>query len=572
MLGFAHHENLVGGNDYGDLVEPDVPPVTVNLLQANTNEEDIEEGLRDDVSGTGRSRFIAFSEKKSAAPKYALRQIFNDSTSKIISQGKIDPYQKPIARNLLLPSDVDKQEKRFEDLFLRHKSQYDGLNVYKQTRNDYEQFEKLDSSPLRHHQGLVLPTNKRNSGRKQEADNRELKDAAALDEKIETLKGQILMKHIKKNHKDHSRDGDSSKQDNDDGWVGKTYSKLKNGNTLKDDLEAKKKLYQKLKAQVLFNSDSRNDNDKEDSGNLSESEIKFATKPEESEDGNENEKSSEDEFQQFQQQQDTAPSEDSDENELSSNSQTILAPDQKFLRKSDDDINFPTAEEKQKNNEDEEKEDDDQNKLSNLSKSHKNLQNSPKKKLASSSSSARIIYLQKLKSKENNEQDLAKMQKEKDKSDDDVGNENNENGDDDAKTTEADLEVKPKPKKPGDRLPPPTATEIKPKPPKKSPIKPEDLELKPLPTARKPGDLKPGKPEDLKPGNPLEDKYRPNGAAALKPQTMLTTSLLFSYDDGAEDGEDLILVRYGGIEIFCFNMSHCLIFFYINLISKLIIL
>ena len=537
LLGFAHHENLVGQN--GDLIETDVPPVTVNLLPTNNKNDGGGEGEVEnetkDVSGTGRSQFMSFVDNKPASPKYALRQIFNDSTSKIISQGKIDPYQKPIARNLLLPSEVDKQEKRFEDLFLRHKSQYDGLNIYKQTRNDYEQFEKLDSSPLRHHHKASLlsgKTNKRNGGGggKHEAENRELKEAAALDEKIETLKGLILMKHSKGDDNkgdDNKGDNSISKQDKDNyGWVGKAYSKLKNGNTLHDDVEAKKKLYQKLKTQVLFNPNSKSDKDSDLKDNSLGSESKYATKQEDDgEDTTEIEKSSEDEFQQYQRQQGIG------ENEEDGGNAPILALDQKFLRKSDDDVNFPTKEEEKKN----EKEEFSNFKPLSLKESKK------KKKLTALGIN---INFEKQKSQNNDEREL--------ENNDETGvNDNDNEEEDDAKTTATNLEVTPKPKKPDDRLPSPTTTtEIKPKPPKKSQQKPKDPlpaeDLKPpSPTAGKPDplpdkDLKTArKPEDLKPGDPLEDKFRPIGVAALKPQEMVSkqSNLLFSYDDGAEDGK-----------------------------------
>ena len=426
LLGFAHREN-VGQPD----VQTDVP-VIVSLLPNNRDDKLLTAENEDkyepsEVSGTGRSKFVALSKM---TPKYSLRQIFNDSTSKVISRGMNDPYEKPMARNL--HQSKTNNEKRFEDLFLRNKAQYDGIDIYKQTRSDYEQFEKLDSSPL---DSTLLEANKRNN-KKQAPQNRELKDSAIIEEKIKELKELISMKN---NHKGKAKINSSSKQDHDE-WVSKAFSKLNNGSKGKD-LD-KKKLFQKLKMQVLFESNNNNNNNS-DSDNL-ESEKGNDTTKLGVEDEDENEKSSEDEYQQ----------------------------ERKGASEKE-----PTSKQKKV---------DEKDLSTTLTK--------PSKKPDKSKEITNTL------------------------------SQNDEDENEDIKTS-ADLDVTLK--KPEDRLPPPS--EIKPKP-KKSPGGNEEKPVDGIPP-----------PEDLKPGNPYEDRFRSVGAG-LQPQTMLSkqSNLLFSYDDGAEDGRSII--------------------------------
>ena len=232
--------------------DEDSPPVTVSLLPNSNDDErfQVKEG--------------AELKQRGQSPKYVLRQIFNNTFSKIISSRKPDPYARPgIVRNL--------PEKRFDDLFLRHKSQYDGLDVYKQTQSDYEQFEKLDSSPI----ATSNVVNKRGK----DSEN------AMLEKKISALKKELSKnKSSDKQEADKNVETSKEKSGSDNDWVSKAISKLNNGDKIKEnnDTNMKKKLFQTLKTQLLF--------DKNFQGSENEEVDKLSME-------NENEKSSEEEYQ-----------------------------------------------------------------------------------------------------------------------------------------------------------------------------------------------------------------------------------------------------------------------------------
>jgi len=89
-----------------------------------------QKGLSDlrEVAGTGRTF-------RAPAPRYALRRIFQNSTSQVISKGEYDPFvRNVVGKAASSTSEQEESLKKFENLFLKNGAKYDGINIYTGTR------------------------------------------------------------------------------------------------------------------------------------------------------------------------------------------------------------------------------------------------------------------------------------------------------------------------------------------------------------------------------------------------------------------------------------------------------